>query len=122
MRLREFTIRHGVAWESIRRELDLFLRDVAQVLNGGVKLRDQWRIVRDMTIDSGNAFPLNVEVPSSVAIVGVVLIAAHRQSDGRSFSGGIVEWSVPTTGTVRIHSLSALPAGARYDLTLAMVE
>jgi hypothetical protein len=121
VRVRDFIIRPGATWDATRRDLDLFVRDVAAVLNGGIKLRDQMRIVRDVSFDAAH-LPVDVGVPATSGVLGVVLVGARRASDGHTLSGGEVEWSAPHPGVIRVHALSALPASGRYDATFAMVE
>jgi hypothetical protein len=110
-------------FEAVARDLDGYLREVREILNGGLRLRDQVRVVRDVVIDTA-VLPVSIEVPAGLRPIGVVLVRAVEQgtADGQVISGGAVTWDAQGIGSIRIHVVDALAASTRYDAVIAVVE
>jgi hypothetical protein len=98
------------------------LRNVLDVAQGGVRMREQFRCV-DTVIDTG-------ELPVSITVEGikspplsVLLLRATEQRSGSglivSGTGVIWEWR---SGALLIHTVDGLGASTRYDVTLAVME
>jgi hypothetical protein len=112
-----------MAWDAVARDLDGYLRDLRTVLNGGLRLREQMRVVVDVVIDTA-ALPASIDVPIGLRPVGVVLVRAVEQgtADGQVITGGAVTWDAQGAGSLRIHAVDALAASTRYDAVIAVVE
>ena len=122
MRLRDINLVKP-SWDSVARELDSWARDVRAVLNGGLRLREQVRVVVDVVIDT-SVLPVSIEVPAGIRPIGVALVRAVEQgtADGQVISGGAVTWDAQGVGSLRIHAVDALAASTRYDATIVVVE
>lgn len=121
-RVGSLILRATAPWPEAIAPVLAYAREVVAVLNNGFMLRDQLRIVRDITIDTG-AFPVTVTIPANARPLSVVLVRAVEQTagDGVVFSGGHIEWDAVPSG-VRIRDVSALAALTKYDAVIAVVE
>jgi hypothetical protein len=96
------------------------LDGVREVLDRGFRVREQYRDVREVEIDTG-ALPLDVQVRGSTAPTAVLCLRAQEPRSAVVFSGVGVAWEW-CDGIVRIHEFDALSASTRYLVTLAVVE
>lgn len=119
-RVAALSMRVGMAWAEAFAPLMVFAREVSSILNGGFRVRDQVRIVRDVAIDTG-ALPVVLEVPAGTRAIGVVLVRAVTAGSGRVLTGGSIEWETVPAG-IRIHSVDGLSASTTYDATIAVME
>jgi hypothetical protein len=109
------------AWDVVRRELDTWARDLRAMIDGGLRLRDQLRGVREVVGVDVASLPIVIEVPRGVVPLAVVLVRATQRGSSIVVSGGAVTWDAEPTSAIRVHSFAALPSGI-YDVTLAVVE
>ncbi len=122
MRLRDFRDLVRRSWDDARDDVVSALRDIGRVVNGGVRLRDQLGIVRELAIDCA-ALPVSIEIPANTKPIGVVLLRASLQTggDGSFFSGGFIQWDLATPGVLKIRSFDSLNPST-YDCVIAVLE
>jgi hypothetical protein len=105
-----------------RRVLDAAFRSIRNVLDVGIRMREQFRCV-DAVIDTA-AFPTSIRVPGlRTAPLGVLLLRAteQRSSSGHVISSAGVLWEW-RGGALLIQSIDILSSATRYDVTLAVLE
>ena len=98
------------------------LRNVLDVAQGGVKMREQFRCV-DTVVDMA-ALPVSVAVDGLKAPPLALLVlraTEQRSSTGYVFTGIGVQWEW-RSGALLIHGLTDLDGATRYAVTFAVME
>lgn len=103
------------------RELEEHLRDVTNIVNGGVRLRDQLPSVKtNVRWNSSNA-PVVVG-PFQKTIRWVMVLAARQTDSPGNSAGGIpVKWTM-VGSNVHLLELDSTTPGVDYDLDLWFLE
>lgn len=115
-------VRDGIDLPAVIRVLRGAVDGMRSILNGGMRVRDQFGgQVIDTQIDTG-ALPLDVKVAATRPPLGVLLLRAEvPRLGGTVLSGGSVTWEY-RGGILRLSALSALSATTRYDCTILVLE
>ena len=115
-------LRDGTDLPGVLRVVRGAIDGLRQIVNGGMRVRDQFgRQVIDLQIDTGE-LPIDVEIKATRPPTGVLLLRAILPREGGyQLSGGVVTWEW-RGGSLRIKDLSALSATTRYDCTILVLE
>ncbi len=110
-------------YDMARQVIDESFRSLRQVLDRGVRMREQFAGVLETTI-STQTLPTTYSVPGiRSAPSGVILLRAMRggTTTGMVTSGNQITWEW-RAGQLVIYSVDGLDADTNYDAVLAVLE
>jgi len=104
------------------RQLSQFVREVAAILNGGVRLADQLGGVRSFRF-LDTAGPVLVSPPRPAVPAGIICLSVVPSRGDRSavLSGASVTWTHSERGLL-VSAVGGTTSGTEYDVTIAIVE